>query len=153
MTSGDDIQIVTFRVGPQEFALDILQVERILRYEKPAVLPKAPVFLEGVISFAGSAVPVVDLRKRLELPAPIREETRLMVLSLDQQRIGVLVDEVREVLRVDSTEIAAPPPMVRGLAATYIAGILQHAERTIVVLNALRLLSSTERLALSGIGA
>jgi purine-binding chemotaxis protein CheW len=148
MNNADDIQVVAFRVGPQEFALDISQVERILRYEKPAALPRAPDFLEGVVRYGGGAIPVVDLRTRLELDAAIGDETRLMVLSLDGQRIGVLVDQVREVMRVDSTTIAAPPPMVRGLAASYIAGIITEGERTVVLLNALRLLSSTERQAL-----
>lgn len=148
MNSGDDIQVVTFRVGPQEFALDISQVERILRYQKPAALPKAPAFLEGVVRYGDAAIPVVDLRKRLELEAGVGEETRLMVLNLDGQRIGMLVDQVREVMRVDSTTITPPPPMVRGLAAGYIAGIITQDERAVVLLNALKLLSSTERQAL-----
>ena len=79
MNTGDDIQVVTFRVGRQEFAFDILQIQRILRYEQPAPLPQAPAFLEGVVQYGGGAVPVVDLRKRFELEAPIREETRLMI--------------------------------------------------------------------------
>jgi purine-binding chemotaxis protein CheW len=153
MITGDDVQVVTFRVGGQEFAFDILQIERILRYQVPAPLPQAPAFLEGVVSYGGGAVPVVDLRKRFELPAELREETRLMVVDLGDQRIGVLVDEVREVLRVDSTTIAAPAPVVKGLAAAYIAGIIARADRTIIILNARKLLSSTERLALSGIGS
>ena len=153
MNTADDVQVVTFRVGSQEFAFDILQVERILRYDAPAPLPKAPEFLEGVMPYDGGAVPVVDLRKRFELDAPIREETRLMVLELGDQRVGVLVDEVREVLRVDSTTIAAPGPMVSGLAAAYIAGIMTRPERTIIILNARKLLTSTERLALTGVGA
>jgi purine-binding chemotaxis protein CheW len=153
MTAGDDVQVVVFRVGPQEFALDILQVERILRYSPPSPLPKAPEFLEGVMPYAETAVPVIDLRKRFELAAPIRDETRVMVLELDNQRVAILVDEVREVLRVDSTAIAAPGPVVSGLAAVYIAGIIARPERTIIVLNARKLLSSTERLALSQIGA
>jgi purine-binding chemotaxis protein CheW len=153
MNTGDDVQVVTFRVGPQEFAFDILQIERILRYQTPAPLPQAPEFLEGVVPYAGGAVPVVDLRKRLQLPAPLQDETRLMVLDLGDQRIGVLVDEVREVLRVDSTTIAAPAPVVRGLAAAYIAGIVTRTDRTIIILNARRLLSSTERLALTGLGS
>jgi purine-binding chemotaxis protein CheW len=153
MITGDDVQVVTFRVGGQEFAFDILQIERILRYQVPAPLPQAPAFLEGVVPYGGGAVPVVDLRKRFELPAELREETRLMVVDLGDQRIGVLVDEVREVLRVDSTTIAAPAPVVKGLAAAYIAGIIAQADRTIIILNARKLLSSTERLALSGIGS
>jgi purine-binding chemotaxis protein CheW len=147
--TGDDIQLVSFRVGSQEFAFDILQVERILRHVAPSPLPKAPEFLEGVVPYEGGAVPVVDLRKRFELDAPIREETRLMVMDLGEQRVGVLVDEVREVMRVDSTTITAPGPMVSGLAAAYIAGIVTRPERTIIILNARKLLSSTERLALS----
>lgn len=152
MKTADDIQVVTFRVGAQEFALDILQIERILRYSTPSPLPKSPDFLEGVIPYEGGAVPVVDLRKRFDLDAPIREETRLMVLDLEEQRVGVLVDEVREVMRVDSTTISAPGPMVAGLAAAYIAGIITRPGRTIIILNARKLLSSTERHALAGIG-
>jgi purine-binding chemotaxis protein CheW len=152
MNTGDDIQVVTFRVGAQEFALDILQIERILRYSAPAPLPKAPDFLEGVVPYEGGAVPVVDLRKRFELDAPIREETRLMILDLESQRVGVLVDEVREVMRIDSTTITAPGPVVSGLAAAYIAGIITRPARTIIILNARKLLSSTERLALAEMG-
>jgi purine-binding chemotaxis protein CheW len=153
MNTGDDVQVVTFRVGPQEFAFDILQVERILRYSAPSPLPKAPEFLEGVMPYGDTAVPVIDLRKRFELEASLREETRMMVLELDGQRVAVLVDEVREVLRVDSTTIAAPGPVVSGLAAAYIAGIITRPGRTIIILNARKLLSSTERLALTGLGA
>jgi purine-binding chemotaxis protein CheW len=153
MNTGDDVQVVTFRVGPQEFAFDILQVERILRYSAPSPLPKAPEFLEGVMPYGDTAVPVIDLRKRFELEASLREETRVMVLELDGHRVAVLVDEVREVLRVDSTTIAAPGPVVSGLAATYIAGIITRPGRTIIILNARKLLSSTERLALTGLGA
>lgn len=151
MTGADDIQVVAFRVGGQEFAFDILQVERILRYEPPAPLPKAPAFLEGVITYEGGAVPVLDLRKRFELDAPMRDEVRIMVLDLEDQRVAVLVDEVREIVRVDSTTIAAPGPMVRGLAAPYIAGIITKPGRTIIVLNARKLLTSTERLALTAL--
>ena len=151
MNTGDDVQIVSFLVGAQEFAFDILQVERILRYERPAELPQAPDFLEGVIRYEGGAIPVVDLRKRLQVPAEIRDETRLMVLGLDGDRVGIVVDAVREVLRVDAGEISPPPPMVRGLAAAYISGIVVHAERTLVLLNARRLLTATERLALEGV--
>ncbi|MBA2627832.1 MAG: purine-binding chemotaxis protein CheW [Gemmatimonadales bacterium] len=149
MNTADDIQVVAFRVGALELALEISQVERILRYQQPSALPRAPAFLEGVVRYEGMAVPVVDLRKRLELAALVGEDTRLMILELDGPRVGVIVDQVREVIRVDSTTIAAPPPMVRGLAAAYIAGIITQGEHAILLLNAQRLLSATERLALT----
>ncbi len=153
MTAGDELQFVAFRVGSQEFALNIFQVERILRYQKPAVLPKAPDYLEGVAQYAGGVVPVIDLRKRLSLVAPVKEETRMMVLELEAQRVAVVVDQVLEVLRVDTTTITPPPPMVKGLAAAYISGIITRPDRTIIVLNAAKLFSSKERLALAAAGA
>lgn len=152
-TTGDEIQIVTFRVGTQEFGLNVFQVERILRYEAPSALPKAPDFLEGVVQFDGSIVPVVDLRKRLSLPAEQREDTRMMVLDVDGQRVGIIVDQVLDVLRVDGGAITTPPPIVRGLAAEYISGLLAQPPRTVVILNAGRLLTSKERLALAKVGS
>jgi purine-binding chemotaxis protein CheW len=149
----DELQFVIFRVGPQEFALSIFQVERILRYEQPASLPNAPAFLEGVLPYAGGVVPIVDLRKRLDVEPTQREETRVMVLELEDQKVGIVVDMVAEVLHVDTRTITPPPPMVRGLAAKYISGILTQPNRTIVVLNAAKLLSAKERLALAGAGA
>ena len=153
-TTGDEIQIVCFRVGSQEFGLNVFQVERILRYERPASLPKSPDFLEGVVTFEGVPVPVVDLRKRLSLGAELAEETRMMVLDVDGQRVGIIVDQVLDVLRIDGGAITAPPPLVRGLAAEYISGLLtREGGRTTVILNATRLLSSKERLALKSAGA
>lgn len=153
-TTGDEIQIVCFRVGTQEFGLNVFQVERILRYEPPAPLPKSPDYLEGVVTFEGISVPVIDLRKRLSLKAERTEETRMMVLDIEGQRVGIVVDQVLDVARIDGGAIEAPPALVRGLAAEYISGLLvREGARTVVILNAGRLLSSKERLALKSVGA
>lgn len=146
--SGDDVQLVTFRVAGQEFAFNIFQVERILRYERPSPLPKAPDYLEGVLQYQGTAVPLIDLRKRLSAPAPLREETRTIILEWDGGRIGVVVDAVLEVLQVAAAEVAPPPGLVKGLAAEYITGLVVKGKRTIVVFNTVRLLTSKEKLAI-----
>ncbi len=148
MTAGEDVQLVTFKVAGQDFALNIFQVERILRYEAPAPLPKAPDFLEGVLQYQGAAVPLVDLRKRLGVPAPHREETRSVILEWEGGKLGVVVDAVTEVLQLAAEAITSPPGIVKGLAAEYITGLVVKDGRTIIVLNAARLLSSTEKLAL-----
>lgn len=148
MTSGDDVQLVTFKVAGQDFAFNIFQVERILRYEAPAPLPKAPDFLEGVLQYQGTAVPIVDVRKRLGVAAPHREETRTVILEWERGKLGVVVDGVTEVLQVGASEITPPPNIVKGLAAEYITGIVVKDGRTIIVLNTARLLSSQEKLAL-----
>jgi Chemotaxis signal transduction protein len=90
----DELQFVIFQVGSQALALSIFQVERILRWEQPATLPNAPAFLEGVLPYGDGVVAVVDLRKRLDVPATQQEETRVMVLELEDQRVGIVVDAV-----------------------------------------------------------
>lgn len=148
MSSGDDIQLVTFKVAGQDFAFNIFQVERILRYEPPVPLPKAPDFLEGVLRYQGAAVPLVDLRKRLSVAAPLRDDTRTIILEWEGGRIGVVVDAVTEVLEVGASQVTPPPSLVKGLAAEYITGIVVQDARTIIVLNTNRLLTSKEQLAL-----
>jgi purine-binding chemotaxis protein CheW len=148
MTTGDDVQLVTFRVGGQDFAFNIFQVERILRYEPPAPLPKAPEFLEGVLQYQSAPVPVVDLRKRLSAAAPLRDDTRIVILEAEGSRIGAVVDTVLEVLQVPAANVAPPPPIVKGLAAEYLSGLVTWQGRTILVLNTARLLASSEKLQL-----
>lgn len=148
MSGGDDVQLVTFRIAGQDFAFNIFQVERILRYERPSPLPKAPDYLEGVLQYQGGAVPLIDLRKRLGTPAPLRDDTRTIILEWDGGKLGVVVDTVTEVMQVAATEVTAPPSIVRGLAAEYITGLVVKDTRTIVVFNTAKLLGSKEKLAL-----
>ena len=148
-TTGDDVQLVNFRVAGQDFAFNIFQVERILRYESPAALPKSPDFLEGVLQYQGGPVAVIDLRKRLGVAAPLKDETRIIVLDWDGGRIGVVVDAVTEVLQIGAGEVIPPPSIVKGLAAEYITGLVGREQRTIIVLNTGKLLASKEKLALT----
>ena len=166
MTTGDEVQLVAFKVAGQDFAFNIFHVERILRYEAPVPLPKAPAFLEGVLRYQGAVVPVVDLRKRMGVPAPLKNETRTVILDWERGggeasggsggrgsgRIGVIVDAVTEVLELAAHEITPPPRIVRGLAAEYISGLVAHDGRTIIVLNTAQLLTSQEQLALATAG-
>lgn len=154
MSQGDDIQVVVFRVGGQEFAFNVFHVQRILRYEAPSPLPKAPAFLEGILQVQGAVVPVIDLRKRFELAdARLREETRMMVLECDGVNVAVIVDAVCEVLRISSEAVSLPPAVVRGLAAEYIQGIITVGARTVVLLQTGRLVTSSERISLEAIQA
>jgi len=148
--AGDDVHLVTFKVGGQDFAFNIFQVERILRYEAPAPLPKAPDYLEGVLQYQGSAVPLIDLRKRLGTASPLREDTRTVILEFEGGKIGIIVDAVTEVLQVAAQAVTPPPGIVKGLAAEYIAGLVVQNGRTIIVLNTNKLLTAKEKLALQG---
>ena len=148
MSAGDDVQLVVFKVAGQEFAFNIFQVERILRYEAPAALPKAPDFLEGVLQYRDATVPLIDLRKRLGVPAPLRDDTRTVILEWEGGKIGIIVDAVTEVLQLGSSAISPPAKIVKGLAAAYIAGLAVKDGRTIIILNAAQLLNAKEQIAL-----
>ncbi len=153
MSIGDEIQLVTFSVGGQEFGFNVFDVERVLRYEEPTPLPESPEYLEGTVRYGEDAVPIVDLRKRLEAPAQVGDDTRIVVLELDRGRVGLVVDAVLEVMKVPADRVRPPSPIVQGLAAEYITGIVSVAERTFVLLAASRLLNSKESLTLGALTA
>jgi purine-binding chemotaxis protein CheW len=143
------VQLVTFRVGGEEFGLDVFTVHEILRHTGVTPVPKAPPFVEGVLDVRGTLVPVVDLRKRFEVPqAPVTDETRIVLVEFEGERLGLVVDSVTEVLRVPETSILPPPSYVRGLAAEFIRGIVRLENRLIVLVDMDRILSSQERIAL-----
>jgi len=149
--TSDEVQLVVFRVGDTEFGFNIFQVERVLRHQAPEPLPNAPPFLEGLLPYGDGVVPVIDLRKRVGAPAPVSDETRIIIVELEQGRIGVVVTAVREVLRVAAERVTPPPALVRGLAAAYISGIVRLEQRTVIALAASKILTSTERIALDGL--
>ncbi|MGE5760314.1 MAG: chemotaxis protein CheW, partial [Gemmatimonadota bacterium] len=103
----------------------------------------------GILQYQGGPVPVIDLRKRLGVAAPLKDETRIIVLDLEGGRIGMVVDAVTEVLQIGAADVTAPPPIVQGLAADYITGLVGRDQATIIVLNTGKLLASKEKLALT----
>lgn len=149
MTADEEIQLVTFRIGAHVFAFSVLEVERVLRYEAPAPLPDAPDFLDGMLQQGGDVVPVIDLRRRLNVEAATREETRIVLVDWDDGKVGLVVDEVLELLKVPVSEVTAPPAIVQGLAAEFVNGIVARSGSTIIVFALQKLLTSKERLELA----
>lgn len=143
------LQIVTFRIGPEEFGLDVFSVQEILRYQPVTAIPKAPAFVEGVIDMRGVLVPVIDMRRRFELAdTAIGGDTRIVVVYFEGERLGLIVDAVTAVLRIPESAVSEPPRYFRGIAAEYIRGIAKLEERLVVLLEIDRILSSEERIAL-----
>ena len=147
-------QLVTFRLGDDQFAVDILEVERVLRFTSPAAVPNLPAWLDGVIEHGGRVVPVIDLRSRFGLPrlSP-RPEHRILVLAIGQEWLGVTVDSVHEVMSVAPDDIAPPPPFFRGLNAEYLKGLVRRDGSLIIFLDVARVLTSSELLELTSAAA
>jgi purine-binding chemotaxis protein CheW len=149
VVSGDELQFIVFRVGQVEYGLRIDQVERILRYVPPERWEAGPAFLAGRIAYGSGLVPVLDLRVRAAVKPSLHEETRIMVLAPDQQALAVAVDQVREAMRVDTRTIQPPAEAGSDPLRAAAAGSIARGERSILILNAARLLSDAERMALS----
>jgi purine-binding chemotaxis protein CheW len=142
-------QIVTFRLGDELFAADIFSVERVLRYTAPTPVPNVPSWIEGVIDYQQRVVPVINLRRRFELPAaPVPADARILVLSVDDEWVAATVDGVLDVSVLDAGKLAPPPALFRGLAQSYVRGVVRRGERLVVFLDVARLFSTEERIVL-----
>lgn len=142
------VKLVTFQLGLDLFAADVFSVERVLRYAAPNGVPDVPEWIDGVIEHRGQVIPVVDMRRRIGLPATdATPDTRILVLTTTEGWIGAVVDAVHEVASIASTTVSAPPPLFRGLAAEFVSGIAKIRDRLVVVLDVDRVLTSADRIA------
>jgi purine-binding chemotaxis protein CheW len=146
------MQMVSFVVDREEFGVEILRVQEIIRLVDITRVPHAPAFVEGVINLRGRIVPVVDLRKRFRLAArPADKDTRIIVVELVDRVVGFMVDSVREVIRVDRTLIEPPPELAMGIDAHYITGVAKLEDRLLIMLDLDEVLTSDEEHALSAV--
>ena len=144
------IQLVTFSIGEEEFGVDILKVQEIIRTMEITKVPRAPEFVEGVINLRGKVIPIVDLRKRFGLETRDHDKhTRIIVIEINQMIVGFVVDSVSEVLRIPANTVEPPPPVVSGLESEYISGVGKLQDRLLILLDLNRLLSGEEKEALS----
>ena len=141
----DLIQLVTFRIGEEEFGVDIVAVKEIIRLMQITMVPRAPEFIEGVINLRGKVIPVVNMRKRFNKGQVTPDSsTRIVVMELDQKIVGFLVDGVSEVLRIPETTVEDPPPVVAGIGSEYIRGIGKLDSRLLILLDLYHLLGSID---------
>lgn len=145
-TSTEVLQLVSFIIAGEEFGVDILKVQEIIRPVAITRVPHAPPFVEGVINLRGRIVPVIDLRKRFRLPERAHDkDTRIIVVELVDKVIGFMVDAVREVIRVDRATIEPPPELAVGIDAHYITGVAKLDDRLLILLDLDEVLTTDEQ--------
>ena len=138
-------QIVVFKIEQESYGVPIDAVQEIVRVPDVTTVPDAPPFFMGVINLRGRIVPVVDLRARLRLaPAERTKHTRVLVTETDGRVIGILVDSVSEVRKLQSGAVEQPPDMIAAVGIEYITGVARIGERLIIFLDVEKILSVSD---------
>lgn len=151
-SQSDERQLVVFQLGAELYGVDIARVHEIIRWQSVTRVPRSPEFVEGVINLRGKVIPVVDLRRRFGLAiADHTRASRIVVVELGDQVVGIVVDGVSEVLRINSATIEPPSPVVAGIDSEYLHGIAKLADRLIMLLDLDRILARDERRALEAV--
>ena len=136
------IQLVTFSIAQEEYGVDILKVQEIIRTMDITKVPRAPDFVDGVINLRGKVIPIIDLRTRFGLD--VREHdshTRIIVIEVNTIIVGFVVDSVSEVLRIQSNTIEATPAVVDSEGSDYIKGVGKLEDKLLILLDLDKLLS------------
>ncbi|MDR1856712.1 MAG: chemotaxis protein CheW [Desulfovibrio sp.] len=133
---GDLLQLVTFRIGDEEFGVEILAVQEIIRLMQITMVPRAPAFIEGVINLRGKVIPVINMRTRFKMPHKDHtSSTRIVVMEFGQKIVGFLVDGVSKVLRIPASTVEEAPPVVSGIGSEYIKGVGRMEDRLLILLD------------------
>ena len=143
---GNTLKLVGFYLGPEEYAVDILKIKEIKLMQEITNVPKAPDFVEGVINLRGDIVPIIDLKKKLNLgAAELNEESKIVVVEIDTKMEGVIVDEVSEVIEIEDSKLSPPPPIIGGIEAEYLKGVGKLGDRLLILLDLDKILTLEEK--------
>jgi purine-binding chemotaxis protein CheW len=151
------VQMISFTVGSERFGVEILVVQEIIMMSTITEIPNSPEFVEGVINLRGNIIPVLDLRKRLRLRgygkgSASKPGTRILVVEIEGNVTGFIVDSVAKVITVPAARIAPPPDIIiAGVQSAYISGVVHLDEGILVILDFRKILSMEERDALDSV--
>jgi purine-binding chemotaxis protein CheW len=140
------MQLVSFRLGNEEYAVEITKVREIILMGEITRAPQAPPYLKGLINLRNMVIPIIDLRLRFGLPeTDATGASRIMVMNVGSRMIGIIVDAVSEVLRVAKEQIAPPPPTVAGLGREFLIGLVRLDQRLLILLDVDHILGENDR--------
>jgi len=148
----EELQFAILEIGGGGFALDIMRIKALIVPQPITAVPKAPMFIEGVIELRGTIVPIVDMRKRFDvMDTAIGRGTKYVLVGIGGVVVGLIVDGVTEVIRVAKTEIRPAPALTSDDNDRYFSGVCQHKGRIIMIVEIDAILSSSERISLAGL--
>jgi purine-binding chemotaxis protein CheW len=143
--SGMAQEYLTFTLGPEEYAIDILKVQEIRGYEQPTTIANAPEFIKGVINLRGTIVPIVDLRIKFQVgKAEYTPFTVVIILNIGARVVGIVVDGVSDVTSLRPDQVRPAPDFAATVDTKYIQGLGTLDERMLIVVDIARLLLSSD---------
>lgn len=132
----NELKLIVFKLGREEYGMDILRVQEIKRMMSITRVPSTPSFIKGVINLRGSVLPVIDLRTRLGLAeTELRDAARIIVILVNETTVGFIVDEVVEVTTIDTKNVEVAHALSTGLSTEYISGIAKADNRLFIMLS------------------
>jgi purine-binding chemotaxis protein CheW len=152
MAEHRDLRLITFRVGPETFVLDIMAVRQIITYGGSTSVPTAPDFVEGIIVLRNEVIPIIDLRDRLYPTMTERAEHPLVLIThTTAGMIGLKVDEVRRIVNVSSDTLLPPPPLVKGIRGELLIAVVPHGDEVYLLIDLENVLTRDEKRELAGV--
>lgn len=137
---------VIFKLGEEEYGIDIMKVKEVTEYKETVKVPNTPDFVEGIINLRGDVTPIISLKRRFKLNHDTTlESTRVIVVNLEDRLVGFIVDDASQVLSLDDNQIDSAPEIVSGIGKKYIEGIGKVDDRMIIMLDLLQVLDEDEK--------
>ena len=146
MTDTKELRLITFRVGPETFVLDIMVVRQIIPYGGSTSVPTAPAFVEGIIVLRNEVIPIIDLRDRLyPRLGGCAEQPLVLITHTSAGIIGLKVDEVRRIVNVTSDKLLPPPPLVRGIRGELLIAVVPSGDEIFLLIDLENVLTAGEK--------
>ena len=138
-------EVLTFRLGAEEYGIDILKVQEIRGWERPTAIANTPSFIKGVIDLRGAIVPIVDLREKFGIGKPTYDaSTVVIILNVAKRVIGIVVDAVSDVLTLAAEQLRPAPQLGTKLDTSFITGLGAVGERMLILADIDRLLTAQD---------
>ena len=142
-------QLVTFQLGEELYGVDIMDVKEIVKIQDVRPIPNAPFYVEGIFNLRREIIPIISLHKRFRLSKIVSDndgeyEGGFIILNIDDNKIGIIIDRIARVVTVDASEIKAPPQMLSGIGTEYIQGVIRQDSQYLIMLDIRRLLNAKE---------
>ncbi len=149
MEKDKQIQVVTFQLGEEVYAIDIMEIKQIVNMQEVREIPNAPPYVEGILNLRGLVTPIINLHKRFVLKKlEMSEEDKLLsgfiILEINNMTLGVIIDKVQRVISLDVELIQPPPQMISGIGVEYIQGVVNVDNNYIIILNIEKLFNPKE---------